>query len=260
MVNNQRQRDIIDIISQKGNVTVDELAEKFNVSKMTIRRDLEKLQEENYLQRTHGGALVNKVLLQEMAYHEKREEHLNAKKCIARKALEFIEENMTVYLDAGTTTYEIARILPKEGLTVITNDIRIAVHLMPSQNLVYFLGGLVMKETGSTTDTHALNMLKRFNIDVGIIATSGVDKDLFLCTPEQERMVIKQTAVEQSDTKILVTDASKFYRKSLYKIVQIHAFDYVITDLDKEKLEHSQLKDTQLLDLYCPVDKETENA
>ena len=63
MISNTRQREIIELISQKGNVTVEELAKTFNVSKMTIRRDLEKLQESNLLQRTHGGALVNKVLL-----------------------------------------------------------------------------------------------------------------------------------------------------------------------------------------------------
>ena len=261
MINNQRQREIIEIISEKGNVTVDELSERFNVSKMTIRRDLEKLQDENYLQRTHGGALVNKVLLQEMAYHEKREEHLNAKTCIARKALDFIEANSTVYLDAGTTTFEIAKILPQSDLTVITNDIRIAAHLMLTRNTVYFLGGNIMKETGSTTDPHAQKMLEAFNIDLSILATSGVDKDLNLCTPELNRMLIKQTAIRQSEKKILVADASKFYRKSLYKIVPLQSFDAIITDLDKEELGNVDLKKAKLFTLYCPIDtKESSHA
>lgn len=78
MISNNRQLEILELLSQKGNVSVEELAEKFKVSKMTIRRDLEKLEENNLLQRTHGGALMNRVLLQEMAYNEKEKNILKS--------------------------------------------------------------------------------------------------------------------------------------------------------------------------------------
>jgi len=104
-------------------------------------------------------------------------------------------------------------------------------------------------------------MLEAFNIDLSILATSGVDKELNLCTPELNRMLIKQTAIRQSERKILVSDASKFYRKSLYRIVPLQTFDAIITDLDKEELGNVDLKKTKLFTLYCPIDtKESSHA
>ncbi len=256
MINNQRQQDIINIISRKGNVTVDELAETFGVSKMTVRRDLEKLQENNLLQRTHGGALVNKVLLHEMAYNEKRSEYAEAKRCIAQEAIKHIEEKTTIFLDAGTTTYELATAITHNDLIIITNDIRIATHLMLTDNQVIFLGGQILKETGSTTDPHAQLMLEQFNIDVAFLGTSGVDKNMNLCTPEINRMRVKQLAIEQAHNTILLTDHSKFFRQALYKITPLHTFDTIITDLDESKLAETNLRDTNLISVVCPLQRE----
>jgi len=256
VISNSRQREIIELISQKGNVTVEELAKTFNVSKMTIRRDLEKLQESNLLQRTHGGALVNKVLLHEMAYHEKREENLNVKKCISDAVLEFLEPKQTVYIDAGTTTYEVATRIPDLELTVITNDVRIASHLMLTNNKVIMLGGHILKETGSTIDETAQSELDQFNIDLAIIATSSIDSDMVLCTPDLSRKAIKETALKRSSKSILVTDSSKFYRKSLYKIMPIQAFDVIISDINPEELKDVDLSGTEFIPLNCNIEGE----
>lgn len=252
MIANNRQLEILDLLSNKGNVTVEELAKIFSVSKMTIRRDLEKLQESNLLQRTHGGALINKVLLHEMAYHEKREENLKVKQCIATETLKLIQPNSILYLDAGTTTYEIATKITEDDLTIITNDIRIAQHLMSTNNTVVFLGGKVLKDTGSTTDSDAQRLLSTLNIDLAIIATSSIDNSLYLCTPEQERQTIKQIAIRQAEKTILVTDASKFFSKSLYKIAPVTDFDVIITNLNKDKLDGFDLGTTEFIHVKCP--------
>lgn len=247
MIGNNRQLEILDLLSEKGNVSVEELASIFNVSRMTIRRDLEKLQESNLLQRTHGGALINKVLLHEMAYHEKREEHALAKQHIATEAVKYVKNASIIYLDAGTTTYEVALKLPREGLTVITNDIRIAAHLMLSNNTVIFLGGMILKDTGSTTDQHSQMMLSEFNIDLAILATSSIDNKLFLCTPDHDRQIMKQIALKQSEKSILVTDSSKFFSKSLYKIAPVTDFEAIITNLPIDKLLGADLGSTEYI-------------
>ncbi len=251
MIGNNRQLEILDILSKKGNVTVEELATILDVSRMTIRRDLEKLQENNLLQRTHGGALINKVLLHEMAYNEKREEHAVAKQHIADEAVKHIPEKSIVYLDAGTTTYEISLRLPREGMTIITNDIRIAAHVMTTNNKVILLGGVVLKDTGSVTDQYAQQMLEQFNVDVAVMATSSIDNKLFLCTPDHDRQIMKQIAMQQADKTILATDASKFFSKSLHKIASMTDFDLVITDLPLVKLEGLDLGQTEYI--YVPV-------
>jgi len=251
MISNNRQLEILELLSQKGNVSVEELAEKFKVSKMTIRRDLEKLQENNLLQRTHGGALMNRVLLQEMAYNEKREEHSEIKQCITRKAVSFIENNKILYLDAGTTTFELAQKLPNQGLTVITNDIRVAAHLMLTNNVVIFLGGMIGKETGSVTDVYAQEMLESFNIDLAFLGTSSVDNEMNLCTPDINRMKMKKIAFERATKSILLVDSSKFYSKSLYKILNINDLDVVITDFDQKDLGDFDLKSTEFISVKC---------
>ena len=251
MISNNRQLEILELLTLKGNVTVEELAEKFAVSKMTIRRDLEKLQENNLLQRTHGGALMNRVLLQEMAYNEKREEHADIKQCITRKALSYLENNKIIYLDAGTTTFELAQKLPSLDLTVITNDIRIAAHLMLTSNNVVFLGGMIEKETGSVTDGNAQDALQGFNIDIAFLGTSSVDNEMNLCTPDINRMKLKKVAFDVSTKTVLLVDSSKFYSKSLYKILNINDLDVVISDFDSRDLGDFDLKSTEFITIKC---------
>jgi DeoR/GlpR family transcriptional regulator of sugar metabolism len=251
MISNNRQLEILELLTQKGNVTVEELAAKFNVSKMTIRRDLEKLQENNLLQRTHGGALMNRVLLQEMAYNEKREEHAEIKQCITKRALSFIENNQTIFLDAGTTTYELAQKLPSQNLTIVTNDIRVAAHLMLTNNKVIFLGGMIGKETGSVNDTFTQDMLASLSIDIAFLGTSSVDNDMNLCTPDINRMKLKKIAYNVAEKRILLVDSSKFYSKSLYKILNINDFDVVISDFDIKDVIGYDIKSTEFITVKC---------
>lgn len=253
MIGNNRQLKILEILGNRGNITVDELASILKVSKMTIRRDLEKLQESNLLQRTHGGAFINKTLIRELTYHEKRLENQSVKECIAAEVLKYIKPKSTIYIDAGTTTYEVATRLPQKDLTVITNDIRIASQVMLTENTCIFLGGVVLRETGSSTDFHAVNMLENFNIDLAVMATSSIDSDYYLCTPEQGRQLIKKKAIEHSDKRILVTDSTKFFSKSLYRICNLSDFDVVITDFPKEKLDVHKLETVDFVGVSCGI-------
>jgi DeoR family fructose operon transcriptional repressor len=254
MIANSRQLEIIELLSLKGAVTVEELSLKFNVSKMTIRRDLERLEESKLLQRTHGGAFINRTLLRELTYHEKTLENSDIKRCIATEVIKHVEPNSTIFLDAGTTTYEIASMLPSENLTVITNDIRIASQVMLSENKVIFLGGLIQKETGSTTDYSAMKALENYNIDLSIIATSSIDSEFYLCTPEPDRQMFKKSAITSATKRILVVDSSKFYSKSLYRISNMREFDLIITDFPKEKLPDDNLGKAKYIQMTCPVE------
>lgn len=248
MISNERQMKIIDIIKQKGNVAVEDLAKMLNVSKMTIRRDLEKLQENNLLKRTHGGAIANRVLLHEVAYHNKREKNLEIKQRLAKEAIKYIQPNSTVFIDAGTTTYEVAMLMSNySDLTIITNDIQIASHLLSSNNTVIFLGGVVLRDTGSTTDYYAFNMLNDFNIDLAIMAVSSIDNSFTMCTPEENRQQLKKKVLNIAEKAILVTDSSKFFQKALYKIGPIQLLDIIITDLELEEFHGINLEDTMVV-------------
>lgn len=236
MFENTRQMEIIELLKEQNSISVIELAKIFSVSKMTIRRDLEKLQSLKLIQRTHGGAFINKTLTRELSYHEKTLANSKVKACISQAVLKYINTKCTLFLDAGTTTYEIAKGITHNDLTIITNDIRIASLLMLTENKVIFLGGVIDKETGSTTDMFANNLAKEFSIDVAIIGTSSIDDELYLCTPDPQRQYLKQNLIKLARKTILVTDEQKFYSNSLYRIVHMNDFDIVVTDYAKQKL------------------------
>lgn len=233
MFENTRQKKIFDIVSKKGSVSVDYLAKYFKVSKMTIRRDLEKLQELDILQRTHGGAMLPQVLSKELTYLEKQTINIEAKKQIARDALKYVYENNIIYLDAGTTTFELARLLvERKDICVITNDLRIANLLANAGNRVYIPGGLVSTDTGSIHSCEAVNFLKKFNIDVAFLAASSVDSEFNVCTPNEEKVILKRHMIENSPMNILLVDKTKFNHKAFHRIFNFSEVDYVISDYE----------------------------
>lgn len=238
MFENARQKKIFDILTKKGSVSVDYLAKHFNVSKMTIRRDLEKLQELDILQRTHGGAMLPQVLSKELTYLEKQTINIEAKKQIAKDALKYIYDDNIIYLDAGTTTFELARLLvERKDICVVTNDLRIANMLANAGNKVYIPGGLVSTDTGSIHSCDAVSYMNRFNIDVAFLAASSVDKDFNVCTPNEEKVLLKRYMIKHAPMSILLVDKSKFNHKAFHKIFNFNEVDDVITDYEGELIK-----------------------
>lgn len=142
----ERQAMIVELIKENGSVQVDELAKELNVSSMTIRRDLMKLESGNMIERCHGGAVAK----QEIAYETKQTSNKNSKEAIARKCVEFVHPQDSVFLDAGTTTCEIAKLIRDiPDIIIVTNDLEIAQVLKNSDAKVYICGGMVQKETGN---------------------------------------------------------------------------------------------------------------
>lgn len=231
MFENSRQKKIFDIVSAKGSASVDDLSSKLGVSKMTIRRDLEKLQEMDLLQRTHGGAMLPQVLFKEMTYIEKQQKNVDIKKELAKEALQYVSDNSVIYLDAGTTTLELAKLLiDYKTVVVITNDLRIASHLANAGNKVYIPGGLVSNDTGSIHSPEAIDFLSKMNIDISFLAASSVDPELNVCTPDDSKVLLKRYMIQHSPMNVLIVDSSKFSQKAVHRIFNIEEVDHVVTD------------------------------
>jgi len=234
MFDNDRQQKIIEVLSEKGSITVDELKDLFKVSNMTIRRDLDRLQEMDYITRFHGGAMLTDFMSKEMTYFEKQAEHVEEKRELAKEAVKYIRENSVVYLDAGTTTLEIAKLLSgRQDLNIVTNDLRIAIQLSSSGNKVFLPGGLVSNDTGSVYSPDAIQYLKKLNIDIAFLAASSIDKDYNVCTPDEEKMHLKKFIITNVPFKVLVADKHKYSRKSLHKIFSVDDVDVVVTNYEK---------------------------
>lgn len=223
----ERQAKIIELIQENGSVQVEELAKELDVSAMTIRRDLLKLEETGRIERCHGGAVAK----QEMAYEDKQIRNKRDKNKIAEKCAGLVSAEDTVFLDAGTTTYEIARrICNIQGITIVTNDLEIAQIVKNSTAELIVCGGVVQKSTGSMLGYYATQLLKDFRFDVGFFGAASINDRLEVMTPTVDKAFLKREAVCRCEKSYLVVDMSKFERQSIVKINTLSDYTATITN------------------------------
>ncbi|MCR5288739.1 MAG: DeoR/GlpR family DNA-binding transcription regulator [Treponema sp.] len=230
-----REKYIIEQIQKTGKVQVDSLAKDLDVSSMTIRRDLETLKKKGLVDRCYGGAIIKS----EIPYFDKQIANAEAKKKIAEYAISLIKPNDTVFLDAGTTTYQIARLITQiANITVITDDIQIAHFLINTPITVYMCGGLLQKSTGCVIGNFTTDMVKNFCLDIAFIGAGAIDSNFNHLTPTPEKIALKQQITSICTKTYLVADSDKFHRKALLKINGCEVYNGIITDMtfsDEEK-------------------------
>lgn len=249
----ERQEKIIELVSKHGSIQVERLAELLEVAPMTIRRDLEKLKGEGIIERKHGIA----VSKQEATYVEKRISRMDEKKLIAKVSASFVKEGDIVFLDSGTTNYEIAKLImdiPK--LTVITNDIEIGALLHKSEVELMICGGFVQKETGSIFGTFANQMMNYIQVGIAFIGAMSIDQQFHILTPTLEKATLKRMIVKNAAKSYLVVDQSKFNRKAMMKINHMRDYTGVITTKKFTHTEMEKIKEENIR--LIPVENEWE--
>ena len=233
MIADQRLDQIMQIASKTEFVEVDDLATRLNVSQMTIRRDLQRLSEMGLMQRRHGGAVISSSIREEKDYLTKKTLNLASKKRLAAAALNFIADNDILYLDGGTTTFELASLLdPAQHLTVITNDISAARELLGKDIPTILVGGLLQRSTQTSMGAAAAEFLKQFSVTTAFIGTTAVSHDFDVMCPTIEKACLKKTAMQIAQKSILLADNSKFFGYSLNRFANLTDFSVTITDKD----------------------------
>jgi DeoR family transcriptional regulator, fructose operon transcriptional repressor len=146
MFSAEREALIIEKLKQQGRVIVNDLAEELEVTTMTIRRDLQKLDHQGVLQKVHGGAVLANHLPKERPFGEKQLIQTQQKQIIAKKAMELVTDGDSILLDAGTTTFEMACLLKETpGVHVVTSDLHIATELCSAEGKLFFIGGEIKR-------------------------------------------------------------------------------------------------------------------
>lgn len=234
----ERQAGIVAAARRDGRVDVSTLAETFEVTPETIRRDLTQLERRGALRRVHGGAIPIERLGFEPGF-EVRDAVLTAEKeRIAKLALEELPEEGAILLDAGSTTARLADALPTDReLTVVTNALHLAARLATRPNLtVLTLGGRVRSRTMAAVDTWAVDQLATIFVDVAFVATNGLSVERGLTTPDPTEAAIKATMLRQARRVILLADHTKVGNDHLVRFGDLGDVDTLITDegLDDE--------------------------
>lgn len=236
-----RRDEISKMVISESEVKVKDLATKFNVSMETIRKDLNYLYAMKLLVKTHGGAkAINDYFW--LPVDVKLQENVEVKRLIARKALDLIEDNTVIFLDAGSTMIQLAKMLRiKKGLTVVTNSIVVADIVLEGGHSVICLGGIAQKRGKCMVGVFANMMLDSIHINTMFTGSDGFKGMAGPTTFSLEEVDIRKHAIKSSDKKVLVCDASKFSKTSIYQYAKFEEYDYFVTN-DSEQLDYDILR------------------
>lgn len=243
----ERHARIAQLIARQNAVTVADLCKRFSVSDMTIRRDLQRLEEEGILVRTHGGA-VARVTEQDAAYGVREQAQRAEKEAIARVAASLVGPGETIFVDAGTTTAQLAcHLHGKMGLTVITHSLYVLRELSgDGQVTLIGTGGTVRQSTLSFVGSWAEEMIARFHADRFFLAATAIDLERGLFNSNVYEIGVKQQMIRSAREVILVADHTKFGKQSTVKIADLDTVHCVVTDSQLPHEYAMALRDHQI--------------
>lgn len=253
MTINTRHENIVELVSDRGFMTIEALAEHFNVTPQTIRRDINSLDESGRLRRYHGGAGLP-ASTANMAYSERRIRNLDEKQRIADAIAERVPDNSSLFINIGTTTETIAKaLLAKKGLTVITNNLHVASTLCSRDDFtVIIAGGMVRNRDGGIIGEATAEFVRQFKVDTAIIGISGIDNDGDLLDFDYQEVRVAQAIIEHSRQVFLAADHTKFGRNAMIRLGHISQATHLFTDSQPNKRLSASIADAGVQLVIAP--------
>jgi len=234
MLTEERRLRIVEILNETENgvVTVTELGELLGVSGMTIRRDLDALEEMVLLRRIHGGAVSYQRVIDEKPFRQRGGEFNREKETIGRLAAHLIRDGERIILDAGTTTLQVARNLAgKKDLTAVTNALPVAEELCHRlQVSTILLGGMLKQKERCTVGPTVVEALSRLSVDKLFLSAAGFSVDRGATDPDLWEVEVKRAMIRAAREVILVADSSKWGTVNLVQIAPLNAIHKIVTD------------------------------
>ncbi len=226
-----RQKQILEIAHEAGHVTVDGLAEAFEVSPQTIRRDLNELCDRHALTRTHGGAVLSSGVAN-IGYDQRRVHMQEEKEALAALCAEDIPDGCSLFINIGTTTEAVARrLLDHRDLMAITNNMNVAMTLARNPRCeVVVAGGVLRRSDNGLVGEATTDFIRQFKVDIAIIGASAVDADGSLLDFDYREVRVAQAIIGNARKVFLAADASKFERSAPVRIGSLTDLDALYTD------------------------------
>jgi DeoR/GlpR family transcriptional regulator of sugar metabolism len=234
MIAAERKNTIKELLLKNNSVKVSDLVKQFNVSEETIRRDLNQLDQEGFLEKNYGGAILlkkhspNHIVL---PIQERHQQFYKEKELIGKKATELISADQTLILDAGTTTWHVSRGLEKKGkLTIITNAMNIAEECTKNELAsIYLLGGKLRRNSLSTVGPQAEAELKKYNANYVFLGTSGISLRQGFTSSDLYEAEMKKAMVSAGQKRVVLADHSKLQKAGLTSFCDFNNVDIFIT-------------------------------
>lgn len=226
-----RQNEILELARTDGRVLVDDLAQRFDVTLQTIRRDLGEMAEAGLLERVHGGA-VPRAGTVNLGYEARRRINAEAKAAIGAACAAAIPDNSSLILNLGTTTEAVAHaLLHHSNITVITNNMNVANIMLANPGCeIMVAGGALRRSDGGLVGDLTTQFLEQFKVDYAVIGTSALDRDGDLLDFDLAEVRVSRAILRQSRRTFLVSDHSKLARPAPARIASLSEIDTVFTD------------------------------
>lgn len=227
MLTEERHQYIIEKLQKEHTLKTQELMEELGCSESTVRRDLSQLEEEGVLVRVHGGAKRVYTMSSELEMEEKSAKNIQEKQQIALFAAGLVEEEDILFLDAGSTTYEVIPYLEGiQNLLVVTNGVSHAQLLTEHNIATILLGGQIKLKTKAVIGATAQEQLSGYRFSKAFLGMNGIDEEFGCTTPDVEEAAIKRLAGSHANQSYVLADHSKFHQVSFSKVGELE--DYVV--------------------------------
>jgi DeoR family transcriptional regulator, fructose operon transcriptional repressor len=230
----ERQQAIAQLVTERGRVSVAEVAERFGVTTETVRRDLAALERAGMLRRVHGGAVPAGALsLMEPGLGERHDIRAEQKRKIGAAALDLLPGvDGSVLLDGGSTTAALADLLPAERrLLVATNSVPIAARLSATPGVtLHVLGGRVRGVTQTAVGESTVRALEPFRVDVAFLGANGITARHGFSTPDETEAATKRAMARAAQRTVVLADSSKLGREHLVRFATVEDVDVLVTD------------------------------
>ncbi len=246
----ERRNAILEKLQVERRVVVSELSQLYNVSEETIRRDLEKLENDGYVIKSYGGAVLNENTNVDLPFNVRKNRNVLGKQKIAAIVSEMVHDGENIMLDASSTAVAIAKALKnKKDLTVITNSLEIALELIDVSGCnVISTGGLATGSSfalvGSVTD----KTIRSYYVDKAIISSKGIDLYAGITDSDERHANNKASMLQMAKKKVLAVDSSKFGKIAFAKIGDLKDVAAIVTD---KKPEEEWLQRLEELGVEC---------
>ena len=248
----ERRNAILEKLQAERRVVVSELSQIYKVSEETIRRDLEKLENDGFAIKSYGGAVINENANVDLPFNIRKKRNVISKQKIAEVISSRIKDGTSIMLDASSTAVYIAKALKeRKNLTLITNSIEILIEMFDTPNVNVLSTGGAMREgsfalVGPQTD----KMLKSYHVDIAIVSAKGFDLETGMTDTEELHANNKKTMLHAGREKILAVDSSKFGKTAFTEIGTLEDISMVVTDAKPDEVWRQAFKEYGIECIY----------
>lgn len=230
----ERHQHILDKLKKEGSIKVLDLCAELNVSSVTIRKDLQMLEDMNLVYRTHGGGTLANPYAADRHVNEKEKLNASQKAEIGNAAASLVDPNDCIIIASGTTVLSLARkLVAKDGLTVITAALNVASELSNRSNIeIILLGGFLRKSSTSVTGPYAEKILDDFSCSKLFLGVDGIDTEFGLTTTNVMEAQLNRKMMQAAQKTIVLADSTKFGKRGFGKICGLEEIHHIITDSD----------------------------